>query len=234
MRNPSVRVSRRKVLKRAAVLAAPLVVPASALGLDGTVAVSQRIALGFIGAGAMGQGHVRCLLDYPDAQILAVCDVDRWRRENARNWVEERYGSRQSGGTFRGCHAYSDLRELLARDDVDAVVIATGDRWHALATVLAAKAGKDIYCEKPISLTIREARTMVDTAGMRTRRSRTSAPCLSAGRDGSTWAGRDTCSAILRRCCKSTESHGNPDKVYQATTRTGWTPSSRAVCRPAT
>jgi predicted dehydrogenase len=111
----------------------------------------------------MGQGHLHGFLRYPEAQVVAVCDVDRWRRENAKTNVETTYAARQSGGTFQGCTAYNDLRELLARDDVDAVVIATGDRWHAAATVLAAKAGKDIYCEKPISLTIGEAQAMRDT-----------------------------------------------------------------------
>jgi len=164
-------ITRRRLLKRAAALAAaPQVVSASALGRasprrsrDGAVAPSDRITLGFIGVGMMGQGHVRCCLHYPDAQIAAVCDVDRWRREHAKAAVEAAYARQRPGGTYRGCGAYSDLRDLLARDDIDAVLIATGDRWHALATVLAAKAGKDVYCEKPISLTIRGARAMVRT-----------------------------------------------------------------------
>lgn len=156
-------IRRRDFLKQAAVAAAaPYLVPISVLGGDGRAAPSNRITLGFIGVGAMGQGHVKCCVSYPDAQIIAVCDVDRWRREHAKAAVEEGHGARQAGGRYRGCQACNDLRELLARDDIDAVVIATGDRWHALATVAAAKAGKDIYCEKPISLTIREARAMVE------------------------------------------------------------------------
>jgi predicted dehydrogenase len=123
---------------------------------------SERITLGFIGVGMMGRGHVRVCTGYPEAQILAVCDVDQWRRKNAKQTVEQAYAAAGTSGDYQGCAAYNDLRELLARDDIDAVVIATGDRWHALATVLSAKAGKDIYCEKPISLTIHEARTMVD------------------------------------------------------------------------
>ena len=105
--------------------------------------------------------HVRCCLQYPDAQVVAVCDVDRWRREHAKAAVETRYAEQRAAGTYRGCQACNDLRVLLAREDIDAVLIATGDRWHALATVMAAKAGKDVYCEKPISLTVREARAMV-------------------------------------------------------------------------
>jgi predicted dehydrogenase len=157
-------LTRRGFLKRAAgMAAAPCVVSSAALGKGRAVAPSERIGLGFIGVGMMGRGHVRCCLHYPDAQVVAVCDVDRWRREDAKATVEAAYAQQRAGGTYRGCAAYNDLRDLLARDDIDAVLIATGDRWHALATVLAAKAGKDIYCEKPISLTIREARAMVET-----------------------------------------------------------------------
>ena len=157
------KLARRAFLARAAaVVGVPCLVPSSVLGSGGP-APSNRIALGFIGVGCMGSGHVGCSLAYPEAQIVAICDVDRWRRERAKARVEEAYAAQRPSGTYRGCQTHNDLRELLARDDVDAVVIATGDRWHALATVMAAKAGKDIYTEKPISLTIREARAMVDT-----------------------------------------------------------------------
>ncbi len=163
MSNQGMNSSRRTFLKRAAaVAAAPCLVPSSVFGADGAVAPGNRITLGFIGVGMMGQGHVRLCLHYPEAQVLAVCDVDRWRRERAKAVTEEQYAAAKASGKYRGCAAYNDLRELLARDDIDAVVIATGDRWHALATTMAAKAGKDVYCEKPISLTIREARAMVD------------------------------------------------------------------------
>ena len=156
-------ISRRTFLKRAAAAAAiPYVVPSSVFGQGGAVAPSNRITLGFIGVGMMGQGHVRVCLHQADAQVLAVCDVDKWRRENSQRMANEQYAAAKPSGAYRGCAAYNDLRELLARDDIDAVVIATGDRWHALATVLAAKAGKDVYCEKPVSLTIREARAMVE------------------------------------------------------------------------
>ncbi len=158
--------SRRGFLKKAAaaggIVAAPCFVPSSALGRDDAVAPSNRITLGFIGIGMMGQGHLHGFLRYPEAQVVAVCDVDRWRRENAKKTAEDVYAAAQGGGTYRGCRAYTDLRELLARDDVDAVVVATGDNWHATASILAAKAGKDIYCEKPMSKTVREARAMVE------------------------------------------------------------------------
>ncbi len=156
--------SRRRFLKQAAALSlAPSVIPAAALGKGEAAAPSERIVLGFIGIGMMGRGHLRCFLGFDDAQVVAVCDVDRWRRENAKTTADETYAERKPSGTYHGCTAYTDLRELLAREDVDGVVIATGDRWHPLATILAAKAGKDVYCEKPVSCTIREARAMIDT-----------------------------------------------------------------------
>lgn len=112
----------------------------------------------------MGRGHLRRHQRNPDSQVLAVCDVDQWRRENAKATTDEAYAERKASGTWRGCDAYTDLRELVAREDIDAVVVATGDRWHAAASILALKAGKDIYCEKPMSLTIDEARKMVEAA----------------------------------------------------------------------
>ena len=155
-------ITRRALLKRAAaVAAAPVVVSSSALGRAGATAASDRITLGFIGIGMMGQGHLGCCLHYGDAQIVGVCDVDQWRRERAKLTVDEGYARLRAGAKGAGCVATNDFRDLLARDDLDAVLIATGDRWHGLATVLAARAGKDIYCEKPLSLTIRQARAMV-------------------------------------------------------------------------
>jgi predicted dehydrogenase len=156
-------LSRRRFLKHAAALAAtPYLIPSSAFGADGRPAPSNRITLGFIGVGMMGQGHVRVCLHHADAQVLAVCDVDKWRRENSQRVADAQYAAAQSGGKYRSCAAYNDLREVLARDDIDAVLVATGDRWHAPATIMAARAGKDVYCEKPVSLTIREGRAMVD------------------------------------------------------------------------
>ena len=156
--------SRRRFLQSLSRLAAVAwFVPGRALGMEqNTTAASERITVGLIGIGAMGQGHLHYMLRLPEVQVAAVCDVDRWRRENAQRMAEEAYAANQPSGRYRGIAAYNDLRELLARPDVDAVMIATGDRWHALATVLAAQAGKDIYCEKPCSLTIHEARVMID------------------------------------------------------------------------
>ena len=159
--------SRRAFLRKAGALAlaplAPWFVPASALGADGGVAPSNRITLGFIGVGFMGQiHHLSRFLQYPEAQTLAVCDVDRWRREHAQAVADAAYTAQRGSASYRACAAYNDLRELLARPDIDAVLIATGDRWHAAATVMAAAAGKDVYVEKPLALTIGEGRAMVE------------------------------------------------------------------------
>jgi hypothetical protein len=94
--------------------------------------------------------------------VVAVCDVDRARREDGRETVESIYGALERGGGYKGCAAYNDFRELLARPDLDAVVIATPDHWHTLLAIEAAKAGKDVYCEKPVSVTIQEGRRLVE------------------------------------------------------------------------
>ncbi len=143
------KVSRRSFLKRTASLsaglAAPVFVPAAALGSGWKLSPSERITLGFIGVGGMGSAHLNGFLGNSRVEVVAVCDVDKGRREAA----QQRVG--------RGCAAFNDYRELLARDDIDAVVIATPDHWHTLNSIHACQAGKDIYCEKPLTLTIEEA-----------------------------------------------------------------------------
>jgi predicted dehydrogenase len=123
---------------------------------------SERITLGFIGVGTMNRGHLGHFLGAGDVQVVAVCDVDTHRHEDAQKMVEKRYADKQKSGQYKGCAAYDDFRQLLARKDIDAVVIATPDHWHAIPVLEACKAGMDIYCEKPLSLTIREAKAMRD------------------------------------------------------------------------
>jgi len=154
-------LTRRELAARAAssFFGAPLLLPARPRGHPPP---SERITVGVIGIGAMGAGHVgRCLGD-PSVQVIAVCDVDRLRREQARGRVDAAYSQARPGASFKGCAAYNDYREMLARPDLDGVIIATPDHWHALQSVDAARAGKDVYCEKPISLTIAEGRRVVD------------------------------------------------------------------------
>lgn len=154
-------VTRRKFLRRAvAAGAAPFVL--SSLSDPVRAAANERVTVGVIGTGKRGHTLLRNFLANDDVQVVAVCDVEKERSGHARARVEEKYSKGKAGGAFRGCDEYVDYREILARDDIDCVVIATPDHWHALPVVAAAQAKKDIYCEKPLSLTIREARVMAD------------------------------------------------------------------------
>jgi predicted dehydrogenase len=159
-------LSRRGFLKAtaavSAAIAAPTIIPSSALGADGAVAPSNRITLSFIGIGNQGGGHLGNMINTRDVQILAVCDARETVRQKSRERVEKGYAGQNDRAGYKGCGMYTDFREMLARKDIDAVLIATPEHWHALCVIEAAKAGKDIYCEKPLSHTIHEARTMVN------------------------------------------------------------------------
>lgn len=169
----SPQASRRQFLGQTAIaLGTPLVLRAGVLGAEDKPAPSNRITLGVIGTGNQGLNDIRGFLGDPRVQIVAVCDVNResggyWNggvagREPARRVVEEHYAADKKSGKYKGCDTFTDFRELLARKDIDAVVICTPDHWHALPVVAACKAGKDIYCQKPLSLTIAEGRAMSD------------------------------------------------------------------------
>jgi predicted dehydrogenase len=123
---------------------------------------SERLTLGFIGMGTMNRGHLGAFLGMKDVQVLAVCDVVAERRDDAKQMVEKRY-SEATKGTYKGCDAYTDFRKIIERKDIDAVVIATPDHWHAIPCILAARAKKDIYCEKPLTHNIAEGRQIVET-----------------------------------------------------------------------
>lgn len=125
---------------------------------------NDRLTVGFIGVGVMGRGHLGTFLGMPDVQVVGVCDVVLERRDAAKQAVEKRYAEQRGMSQFKGCESYLDFRELLARPDLDAVVIATPDHWHALPCVLAARAGKHVYCEKPLTRTIGEGRRVVRAA----------------------------------------------------------------------
>jgi len=159
------RVARRLFLKAAAAAAAaPCVVPASALGAEDRPAPSQRITMGFVGVGGQGSGDMGGFMSFPEVQAVAVCDVDSRSRLAAKQRANDRYAQEKAGGTFKGCDDYRDFHDLCARPDLDAVFCATPDHWHALVTCEAMRNGKDVYCEKPESLTVREGRIMVETA----------------------------------------------------------------------
>jgi hypothetical protein len=156
-------LSRRAFVPRTAGgLAAPGLVPASARGADGTTAPANRITVGLIGRGCMGRGHLQRLVGDKDVQVLAVCDVDRSRCQEGKEVVEANYAVSRPKGSYSGCATYSDYREVLARADIDAVVVVTPDHWHTPISVHAVKAGKDVYCEKPVSLTLRQGRVLVE------------------------------------------------------------------------
>ena len=133
---------------------------------------SRRVNLGLIGCGNQGINDLKLFLADERVQVVAVCDVNRqspgyWNggiagREPARDFVEWHYGQARRSGAYKGCAIYEDFRELLRRPDIDAVILALPDHWHALVTIAAARAGKDIYGEKPLALTIAEGRAMVN------------------------------------------------------------------------
>jgi predicted dehydrogenase len=149
--------SRRTFLATTAALAAPAVFSRTA-----GAAVNDSIRLGFIGMGKMASGHLGRFLDRPGVEVVAVCDVVKERRDDALERVAKKYAESTKSGSSNPCTAYSDFRELLDRKDIDAVVIATPDHWHAIPCVLAARAGKHIYCEKPLTHTVAEGRWIAD------------------------------------------------------------------------
>ena len=174
--------SRRGFLKGTVAASAFTVLPRHVLGGPGRVSPSEKTTLACIGMG--GQGHIDLfnLLKFEELQVVAVCDVDRegggyiswdWMkgeeqrvggREPAQRKVNQHYAARKDAGTYRGCNAYADYRELLEREDVDAVVVATPDHAHAVVTMAAIKRGKHVYCEKPLSYSVYEARQVAEAA----------------------------------------------------------------------
>ena len=152
--------SRRQFLKTAiqagTMFAMPQVLAGAVLGKDGAVAPSERIVLGGIGIGNRGTYDLGCFLPEPDVQFVAVCDVKAARREAVKRMADAKYENQD-------CATYRDMRELLDRPDIDAVLIATGPNWHATAAIQAARAGKDIYCEKPCTKNIAQSLTLAET-----------------------------------------------------------------------
>jgi predicted dehydrogenase len=151
------KIDRRGFLKRAGVaagaLALPTIIPSAVWGANGSITPSNRVALGLIGVGVMGTGHLGGFLGTPEAEVVAICDVKRDRRDTARDRVNQTYNK-------TGCATYNDFREMLARPEIDAVCIATNDHWHVLHALQAVQQGKDVYLEKPMGLSIREIQTL--------------------------------------------------------------------------
>lgn len=146
----------KAVLPAGVLLAAPQVVRGAVLGRDGGVAPSERIVLGAIGIGSRGNYVLGCFMEEPDVRFVAICDIKAARREAIKKRADNKYGNQD-------CAMYRDLRELLARADLDAVLIATGPNWHGTASILAAEAGKDVYCEKPCTRNIAQSLALAET-----------------------------------------------------------------------
>jgi len=151
--------SRRAFLRQSAAAAAafavPTIIPSSARGADGQTAPSNRITVGFIGTGDHGTGwNLPPFLNHKDARVVAVCDVDNSHMERAKGMVNRHYKNED-------CFATRDFREVLARKDIDTVMISTPDHWHTIISLLAIEAGKDVQCEKP-TLTIHEGKVLTD------------------------------------------------------------------------
>jgi predicted dehydrogenase len=153
--------TRRQFMQSAATAAAsiaavPNIMTSTAWGATKRTAANERMGIGVIGLGGRGRSVMNAFIAQPDTQVKAVCDCSRERREMGRDQVNEKYHNKD-------CDTHRDMFELLARDDIDAVLIATGDNWHSGVSVIAARAGKDIYCEKPMSVAINESRAVSDT-----------------------------------------------------------------------
>src|SRR3989449_2639660 len=155
-----IQFNRRQFLKAAvqagAILAAPQVVRGAVLGKDGAVPPSEQITLGAIGIGNRGWYDLGCFLEEPDVRFVAICDVKAERREKVKKRADEKNGNQD-------CAMYRDLRDLLARKDIDAVLIATGPNWHATAAVMSANAGKDVYFEKTCTKNIVQNLALAET-----------------------------------------------------------------------
>ncbi|HOV72437.1 MAG TPA: Gfo/Idh/MocA family oxidoreductase [Candidatus Hydrogenedentes bacterium] len=152
---------RRAFLASAAVaIGAHQVVRAEVLGRNGGVAPGDRIAVGVIGSGARGSGHAHALMGRKDTKVVAVCDAYRSKCEALKMQIDDHYAGR--GDSSRACAIYQDFREVLARDDIDAVVIASPEHWHGVQGAMAVAAGKDVYGEKALTLTVAEGRALVE------------------------------------------------------------------------
>jgi len=155
--------TRREFLKSAAVagaaLALPTIVPSTVFGRN---APSNRITMGLIGMGLMMGGHHQIMLGRDGVQVLAVCDVDRTKRERAKERTEKSYAAKTASGSYKGCDAYNEYERVIERKDIDAVIVVTPDHWHTMISLAAMKSGKDVYVQKPMTLTIREGRLMSD------------------------------------------------------------------------
>jgi predicted dehydrogenase len=180
-------ITRRSFLQKtatgAAVFATPLILSSRVFGADGQTKPSNRIAMGFIGTGRQClNANLPALLNEDDVQVVAVCDVDQWRMNVAKEKVDAFYAEKSPAGSSKGCAMIADFRELLARRDIDAVMISTPDHWHVPIAMAAVRAGKDVCCEKPLTRNIAEGRGLSDLVTKHKRVFRTDSEFRSLGR----------------------------------------------------
>ncbi|MCF7708198.1 MAG: Gfo/Idh/MocA family oxidoreductase [Verrucomicrobia bacterium] len=165
MKKTQNQISRREFFKRTTVagaaIAMPAIVPSSVLGQNSP---SNSINMGLIGMGLMMQGHMRTMSNRDDVRVLAVCDVHKGKREKAKGYVENTYARRFEKDSYKGCDAYNEFERIIQRDDIDAVMVVTPDHWHAAISIAAMESGKDVYVQKPMTLTVREGRAVSDVA----------------------------------------------------------------------
>lgn len=151
------RLSRRRFLKRSVItmgaVCAPTIIPSSVLGKDDAVAPSEKLGIGCVGLGIRGTSNMREFMRFDDTRIVAVCDVFKSQRQKAKEIVDDYYSNND-------CAAYGDFREMIARDDIDAISLATPDHWHVLIGLAAARAGKDMYFEKPVGLSLEQSQAL--------------------------------------------------------------------------
>jgi predicted dehydrogenase len=208
--NPRRWTRRSFVKSTASALAIPLVVPASVFGSHSP---SNRINVALIGAGNQSRVDLPQMLRHDDVQIVAVCDVNRGShgyarpehflgREPVRDKVNQHYANKQRSGSYQGCDMYGDFREVLQREDVDAVMVVLPDHWHALVTVRACEAGKDVYCQKPLSLTVHDGQMMVQAVRKHGRILQTGSQYRS--------------NAVVRRACEIVR-NGRLGKLHRVT-----------------
>ena len=155
------RITRRGFVGAVAALGLPAIVQSSALGRGGATPPSERVTLGIIGTGGRGTSNMRSLLPLAGAQVVAVCDVKRDKREQAAKIVAQ-HDAGKGQGNGKPCDVCNDFRDVLGRDDIDAVVISPQDHWHASIAVAAARAGKDMYCEKPLGVAVTQCQAIRD------------------------------------------------------------------------
>jgi len=154
-------INRRSFIKQATVISSFMIVPRFVLGGKGFIPPSDLISIGFIGTGKQAFGLKKAFQDTNEVKIIAAADVYGSKLKQFASEINQFYAAQASQSQYAGCTTYGDFRDLLSRKDIDAVVIAVPDHWHSVIAILSARAGKDIYCEKPLSLTIKEGRAMV-------------------------------------------------------------------------